>query len=110
MTELRFIDEADQQAFLIPVFCERNGISLAVYYRLQREGRGPRTMRLGNSTIRITRQAELDWQRDREMPEDAEARLIKREQEAKRRRTIAAGKRSAASPKHISKRKKGGRK
>ncbi|MES2255044.1 MAG: hypothetical protein V4559_08385 [Pseudomonadota bacterium] len=98
------IEEQDQQAFLIPVFCERNGISLAVYYRLQREGRGPRVMRLGTGTIRISKQAEADWQRAREMPDDAEARLIERQKAATRRRAISAGKVSALSPKHVSKR------
>jgi predicted DNA-binding transcriptional regulator AlpA len=93
----------ERNAFSIPEFCARNGISAWTFYKLQREGRGPRTMDLG--AIRISRQAEVDWQREREMPGDAEARLIKRQQEARHRQTRAAAKKSVASPRHVSKRK-----
>jgi hypothetical protein len=62
------------QAFSIPHFCLRNGISISTYHKLKKEGRGPREMCLG-SAIRISVEAERDWRKEREMPNDAEAPL-----------------------------------
>jgi hypothetical protein len=94
---------ATPQTLSIATFCARNGIGLTLYHRLKNEGRGPREMRLGR-TIRITLEAERDWQREREWPSDAEARLIAREHKARVGLSRRAGKIAAASPKHISRR------
>ena len=93
------------QVFSIATFCARNGIGLTLYHRLKREGRGPREMRLGR-TIRITIDAERDWQRDREFPSDAEARLLARERKARVGLSRRAGQIAAASPRHVSNRRR----
>jgi Predicted transcriptional regulator len=35
----------------IPQFCERFNLSLSTYYRLKRNGRGPRELRIGRRVI-----------------------------------------------------------
>lgn len=95
--------EIERQAFAIPEFCFRNSISPTLYHKLKKSGRGPREMVLGRA-IRISLEAEADWRRQREMPDDAEARLIAREREARERAARKAGKAAIASPKHVSKR------
>jgi hypothetical protein len=94
---------AEQAAFTIHQFCARNTISLATFHKLARQGRGPRVMNLGRA-VRISSQAEADWQRERENPDEAEARLIKQEREARVAQTRAAGAAASASPAHVSKR------
>jgi hypothetical protein len=69
-------------AFSIPEFCFRNNISRPTYHRLRAEGRGPVEMRLGLNLIRITADAERDWQRhteqfDREFEARATERAVK---------------------------------
>jgi hypothetical protein len=54
-------------ALTIKQFCDRNQISAAHYHNLSARGEGPRVMRVGRS-VRITEEAERDWQRDRERP------------------------------------------
>jgi hypothetical protein len=49
----------------IAKFCEDNSISRSTYYNLDKIGKGPRVIRLGQKII-ITDQAEADWQRERE--------------------------------------------
>lgn len=88
----------EKQVFTIDEFCQRNGISRFTYHKLKNQGRGPREMALGG-VIRITPKAEADWQRAREMPKDAEARLIERERQHRQRISRTAAK----SPKHVSK-------
>lgn len=94
----------DCQVLSITDFCERNGISPTTYHKLKKTDRAPREMSLGRA-IRISFEAEQVWRRDREMPMDAEARLIKREAEARTRQARKAGKAAAASPKHFNKAK-----
>jgi hypothetical protein len=53
------------QAFTIAEFCAANKISQGLYFKLQRAGKGPRTMPLGAS-VRISIEAAADWRRDRE--------------------------------------------
>src|SRR5579863_6009934 len=95
--------ETERQAFPIPAFCYRNDISPSTYHKLKKLGRGPREMVLGRA-IRISLEAEADWRRAREMPDDTEARLIAREREAREKSARKAGKASIASSRHISKR------
>jgi predicted DNA-binding transcriptional regulator AlpA len=43
-------------------FCERNGICRASFYNLVKQGRGPRTAKLGSGTV-IFEDAEIEWRR-----------------------------------------------
>jgi hypothetical protein len=52
----------EQDAFSIPEFCLRNSISSALFFKLAREGRGPRVMRVGRRTL-ITKEAAVAWRR-----------------------------------------------
>ena len=49
----------------IPEWCRRHRLSRAMYYKLKRLGKGPKVMMLGKAP-RITDQADLDWQAERE--------------------------------------------
>jgi hypothetical protein len=76
LSEIAVVDKpidssCGQQAFSINEFCKRWDISPSHYHKLKRLGRGPREAHLG-SVIRITRQAELDFQREREISAKAE--------------------------------------
>jgi hypothetical protein len=86
----------EQIAFSVPQFCARNFISRQEYDRLRKQGLGPREMRLGLNLIRITADAEHDWQQEAEKPRpDLEERAAER--------AIKAGEAAAKSPKHVSK-------
>ena len=50
----------------IPEFCAAERISRAFYYELRKLGKGPREMRHANGCIRISREAQHDWRRERE--------------------------------------------
>jgi len=52
-------------AFSIREFCEAHGISEGLYYKLKKQGLGPREMRVGSRTL-ITIEAAADWRRERE--------------------------------------------
>jgi hypothetical protein len=81
----------------ISEFCVRNRMSTATYYKMVREGRGPRVMDYG-STMRISMQAELDWRRERE--EAAVSAAGKLEHERRKAQAVRAGKAAIASPLH----------
>jgi hypothetical protein len=84
-------------AFTIPEFCFRNNISRPTYHRLRSEGRGPVEMRPGLNIIRITAEAERDWQRLMQEPrEDFPTRAVAR--------AVKAGDAAARSSAHVSKR------
>jgi hypothetical protein len=55
----------ERRSWTIDEFCERNGISRSLYYKLQRQGLGPRTWGAGTHQ-RISDQAETDWIAQRE--------------------------------------------
>ena len=101
----KYLGELERQAHSIHEFCARNGISLSTYYKLKGQGRTPREMSLGG-VIRISIEAELAWRKERELPDDAEARLIKRERDARERASRKAARAAVASPDHVSKRLK----
>ncbi len=42
-------------------FCQQSGISRALFYKLVREGKGPRTMKVGSRTL-ISQEAAQEWQ------------------------------------------------
>jgi hypothetical protein len=46
----------------IAEFCRRNSISVPFYHKLQRQGRGPQTMKIGARTL-ITVEAAARWRR-----------------------------------------------
>src|SRR5262245_35121970 len=64
-------------ALTIKAFCQRNAISEALFFTLQRLGKGPRTAKLLKRTV-IFPEAEADWRREREAETTAK-RAAKRE-------------------------------
>ena len=86
-------------AYSIPEFCFRNNISRVTYHRLRAEGRGPVEMRLGLNTIRITADAEREWQQRMQKPQhDVELKATER--------AVKAGTAAVKSPKHVRNRKR----
>jgi hypothetical protein len=99
----------DGASLTVSEFCHRQRISISTYYSLRAKGHGPREMNLGRC-VRISAAAEANWIREREEPDDGEARLLALEAEKRRQAAKAAAKVSVKSPKHVSKqRPKGGR-
>jgi hypothetical protein len=47
-------------AFTVNEWCRRYRVSRGTFYKLQREGRGPRLMKIGTAT-RITPEADAEW-------------------------------------------------
>jgi hypothetical protein len=88
----------ERAAFTVPEFCIRNHISRPTYHRLRAQGRGPVEMRLGLNTIRITAEAEREWQHRMQKPrEDLETRTAER--------AVKAGNAAAKSSAHVSKKR-----
>ena len=86
----------ERAAYTLAEFCYRNHISRPAYHRLRAEGRGPVEMRVGLNLIRVTAEAERDWQRLMQEPRadlEREATL----------RAVKAGDAAVKSDKHISK-------
>jgi hypothetical protein len=76
----------------IPAFCRRKGISHSTYYKMRAKGHAPRELRIpGSSIVRITPEAEADWEREMEKTPISE-RLIKR--------ATKAGMLAVESPRH----------
>ena len=86
----------ERAAYTLAEFCFRNHISRPAYHRLRAEGRGPVEMRIGLNMIRITAEAERDWQR---LMQEPNAEL---EQQAVAR-AVKAGEAAVKSDKHVSK-------
>jgi hypothetical protein len=86
----------DEQSTTIPQFCLLEDISAATYFKMQREGHGPRELRIpGTNVVRITARARREWhERLENLPENE---AIKAERSA---RTSRAGKLAAQSPLH----------
>src|SRR6516162_1644278 len=84
-------------AYTVPEFCFRNNISRPTYHRLRAEGRGPVEMRLGLNAIRISADAERDWQQLQKPRPDLETRTAER--------ALKAGDAAVKSSKHVSKRR-----
>jgi hypothetical protein len=66
------IEVSDYDADTIPVFCKKNRISVAFYYKLKAQGKTPREMHLGNRRL-ITREAAARWRAEREAASTADA-------------------------------------
>jgi hypothetical protein len=87
----------ERASFSVAEFCYRNDISRPTYQRLRTQGRGPAEMRLGLNTIRISADAERDWQHRMQQPRaDLEQQALAR--------AVKAGEAAGRSNKHISKR------
>ena len=52
-------------ALSIPEFCKAHGISEAFFYKLKKQRKGPREMKLGARTL-ITFESAAEWRRARE--------------------------------------------
>ena len=52
-------------ALSIPEFCEAHRISEGLYYKLKKQGKGPREMKVGARTL-ITFESAAEWCRTRE--------------------------------------------
>ncbi len=57
--------ENDLDAYPVDEFCRRHGICRATFYNAQKDGIGPRTMKVRGRTL-ISREAAADWRRQRE--------------------------------------------
>jgi predicted DNA-binding transcriptional regulator AlpA len=52
-------------ALSIPEFCAAHGISEGFFYKLKKQGKGPREMKVGARTL-ITFESAAEWRRTRE--------------------------------------------
>src|SRR5262245_10246547 len=52
----------DRVTYTVPQFCARNQISKPTFHKLRSQGLGPAVVRPGLNLMRITAQAERDWQ------------------------------------------------
>jgi hypothetical protein len=55
----------EQAVYTIREFCDRYRIAASFFFKIQRQGKGPRTMRIGSKVL-ITAQAASDWVAARE--------------------------------------------
>lgn len=62
-----------QQAFSVAQFCEAHGFTKVLFYKLLKDGRGPRIMKVGNRTL-ISMEAAADWRREMESGAQVSAR------------------------------------
>ena len=53
-------------ALSIPEFCQAHGISEGFFYKLKKQGEGPREMKVGARTL-ITFESAAEWRRAREI-------------------------------------------
>jgi hypothetical protein len=86
----------ERSSYSIPEFCVRNNISVPTYRRLRSKGLTPVEMRLGLNLVRITDEAERNWQHRMQEPRpDVEIRAVER--------AVKAGDAAAKSSRHVSK-------
>jgi hypothetical protein len=96
--------DADQRSETISEFCVRERISRATFFKLQRAGLGPKTVRFFN-VVRITAEARQEWH--------ARIAELNHTQESARERlrrielARSAGRAAAKSPLHVSNRASG---
>jgi predicted DNA-binding transcriptional regulator AlpA len=62
----------DLDAFGIPEFCRRHGISPQTFYKMKAQGLAPAMFKLG-ARVLISREAATAWRREREAAEPATA-------------------------------------
>jgi predicted DNA-binding transcriptional regulator AlpA len=97
------MSEKHEPSYTIREFCAAEGITTPTFYKLKKQGLGPKEMRLGTA-VRISHRARLAWQRARENPKGKEAEAVRLAAEALLKRSAAAVERAVASPNHVSKR------
>lgn len=90
----------ERVAFSIQEFCVRNGISLTLYHKLKHAGFGPKEMRL-NTLVRISLDAEREWQEARSNPSGAEATAKAAAEAQASERGRKASKKALKSPRHV---------
>ena len=59
------ISTVDRKASSIDEFCAAHGISRAMFYKIQKQGRGPRIMAVGTRQL-ISDEAAAEWRRQME--------------------------------------------
>jgi hypothetical protein len=90
---------SERVTYTVPQFCARNQISRPTYTRLRSQGRGPAEMRPGLNIIRITAEAEREWQRRmQEGSQDFEQQAVER--------AVKAGDAAVKSDNHVSKKRR----
>lgn len=57
--------DAPRGAFTVQQFCEAHSFTKVLFYKLLKEGRGPRIMKVGTRTL-ISVEAAADWRRQME--------------------------------------------
>ena len=70
------MDMTPEGSSTLRAFCKRHSISLTMWYKLQKSGRGPAFYRLGSKKVLITASAEAAWLKARQSPPEAEAAAI----------------------------------
>jgi hypothetical protein len=83
-------------------FCTRHHISRGKYFAMRKAGIAPAEMRLSPNIVRITHDAELRWQRERENPTGGELVEIEQGKAALAARGSKAGSVAVKSDRHIS--------
>jgi hypothetical protein len=94
--------ESERSSLTIKEFCKRHHISRGKYFDMRKAGIGPAEMRLGRALVRITDEADRAWQHARQNPTGSELVEIERGKADLAARGSRAGSAGAASPKHIS--------
>lgn len=61
---------ADQNAHSIKEFCKKFSISRSMFYKLKRNNKGPRLMKIGRRTL-ISSDAITEWQKTLEIKSNA---------------------------------------
>ena len=59
------VPPAPRLALSISEFCEAHGISEGFFYKLKKQGEGPREMKVGTRTL-ISLESAAEWRRERE--------------------------------------------
>jgi hypothetical protein len=89
----------ERASFTVQEFCARHNISRPTYHRLRAQGLGPKEMRPALNLIRITADADREWQRRMQEPRpDLEKRTVER--------AVKAGDAAVRSSKHVSKKRR----
>jgi hypothetical protein len=83
-------------------WCEWRHYSIGTFYKMQREGVGPKVTRVPHAPPRISNEADAAWLKACDnLPEDKAAQVAAASDE-RRDRTKKSGKAAAESPKHVS--------
>jgi predicted DNA-binding transcriptional regulator AlpA len=91
--------QQDDAIYLVEQFCERNQISKSTWFKMKREGTGPRTISIGRE-VRISAAAEKEWRARKEQESmGAKERLAYKRRVKLSKRAAAA---AVKSPKHVS--------